>query len=293
MEFLRNLKHITIKDYITNHRKRIHNNLDKYPPKPVIEIVIKETPKFTNERRVICLLEHVLQHVKTSASGLQYGITNLRITPSNAVYMAQINLGGQEYELADPQTGQFWMTNECRSFPITKNHDITLQLQFSDQLEPVTISCDVIKYDDNQTAIKPCASDVPYEAIETVNSHQHVSSVSGDSAHTPYFGLPLTNGMPLAKLAVRFLDGDNDALSAVWLFTGPADDIHRLSRNSVTGYWELQLDITAAEHELFLPMDTRIQYSRLNSKQPPTKADVRLDTWNLTRVMGGMYGAMF
>ena len=104
---------------------------------------------------------------------------------------------------------------------------------------------------------------------------------------------PSANGMPLAKLAVRFLDGDNDAVSAVWLFTNPKDDIRRFTKNSTSGIWVLQQNITAPEHELFLPMDTRIQYSRLNGKQAPTQASVRLDTWNLTRVMSEMYGAMF
>jgi hypothetical protein len=318
MEYLNKLKRETIKNYVDNQLPGLIETRTKYPATHVKSFTAEVTPTHNIDKQYSFLMSSD-EHLNTkSTAECRYGITNIQIKPfpNNNEYLAKLWLGGQTHELANPQTGGFWMTSDGRSIPIILCHEIAIEFQFGEWLEPVTVTWDLIAYRSHSILSPPAVGknlgerqcldpeletkglwyhkdQPPTTIVQSVNSYQHVSNVTGDEAHTPYFSLPQTNGMPLAKLTVQFLDGDSDALSAVWLFTGPADDIRRLSRNSVTGCWELQQDITAPEHELFLDRNTRIQYSRLNGKQPPTKADVRLDTWNLTRVMCGMYGAMF
>jgi len=318
MEFLNKLKRECVKYYVDNQLPSIIETYTKYPATNVKSFTTKVIPIPGVDKQYFTLScsDEEFNH-KSEADG-QYGVTNIQIMPStnNKEYLAKLWLGGQTHELADSQTGKFWMTSDGRSIPIILCHKISIEFQFGEWLEPVTVSWDLIAYRSHSILSPPALGknlgerqcldpgletqglwyhkdQSPTTIIQSVSSYQHVTYNTGNDAQTPYFALPLTNGMPLAKLSVRFLDGDNDALSAVWLFTGPADDIRRLTKHVDTGNWELQQDITAPDHKLFLSNDTRIQYSRLNGKQPPTKADVRLDNWNLTRVMGGMYGAMF
>lgn len=283
MEYLNKLKRETIKNYVDNQLPGLIETRTKYPATHAKSFTAEVMPiPGVNKQgfTLSCSDEHLNTKI---APDCRYGVTNIQIH-GKLGYLAKLWLGGQTHELADPQTGKFWMTSDGRSIPIILYHEIAIEFQFGEWLEPVTVTWDLIEYHKDL---------LPTTIVQSVNSFQHVTHVTGDEAHTPYFSLPQTNGMPLAKLTVQFLDGDNDSISAVWLFTNHNDNIRRLTRNSTTGCWELQQDITAPEHELFLSMDTRIQYSRLNGKQPPTKGDVRLDTWNLTRVMSGMYGTMF
>jgi hypothetical protein len=283
MEFLNKLKRETIKYYVDNQLPGLIETRTKYPATYLKSFTVEVTP-IPGLDKQYCMLSCSDEEFspKFEADG-RYGVTNIQIH-GEPDCLAKLWLGGQTYELSDSQTGRFWMTSDDRSVPIIVYHEIAIEFQFGEWLEPITVTWDLIEYHKDQP---------PTTIAQSINSYQQVTHVTGDEAHTPYFSLPQTNGMPLAKLTVQFLDGDNDALSAVWLFTNPNDNIRRLTKNSTTGCWELQQDITALEHELFLPMDTRIQYSRLNGKQPPTNADIRLDTWNLTRVLCGMYGAMF
>ncbi len=277
------LKRSTIKDYVTNHQARIVSNLAKYPHTTISTCIETIVPNPETERQLFNLLFDGAQ-----LDG-KFGVTNIQVS-----HLAKLMLGGQPYELADPMTGQFWMTSQGRSIPITKWHDITLEFRFSKRLDPVTIQWDIIEYNQEQQPIQPCLSDTHYEIIQSVNSAQHVTYAAGDTDGVIGFELPESRGMPLAKLSVRFLDGDSESLSAVWLFTNPESEIQRLTRNALTGNWELKHEITEPdEDKLFLASGARVQYSRLDGKQPPTRAEIRLDTWNLTRVMSGMYGAMF
>jgi hypothetical protein len=287
----------------------------KYPATYVKSFTTEVTPIHGVDKQYSFLVSSDANLNTKSTADCRYGITNIQVTPSYN-YLAKLWLGGQTHELTNPQTGEFWMTSEGRSIPIIVYHEIAIEFQFGEWLEPVTVTCDMIEYCSHSILSPPAVGenlgerqylDPGFEAqglwyhkgqspttiVQSVNSFQHVTHIAGDADHSTHFALPQTNGMPLAKLSVRFLDGDNDALSAVWLFTNPNDNIRRLTKNSATGIWELQQDITAPEHELFLDRDTRIQFSRMDGTLAPTRANVRLDTWNLTRVMGGMYGTMF
>lgn len=283
MEFINKLKRETIKYYVDNQLPGLIETHTNYPYIHIKSFTTEVTPIHSVDKQYSFLISSDAHLNTKSTAECRYGITNIHVTPSSN-YQAKLWLGGQTYEIANPQTGGFWMTSDGRSIPIILCHEIAIEYQFGEWLEPITVTWDLIEYHKDQP---------PTTIAQSINSYQQLTHVTGDEAHTPYFALPLTNGMPLAKLSVQFLDGDNNFLSAVWLFTGPNDNIRRLSKNPVCGNWELQQDITVPEHELFLSMDTRIQYSRLTGKQPPTRACVRLDTWNLTRVMSGMYGAMF
>jgi hypothetical protein len=283
MEFMDKLKRSTIKDYVTNHQARIISNLAKYPYATIRTCIETIVPDPGAERQLFNLL------FDDAHRDGKFGVTNIQVS-----HLAKLILGGQHYEQANTLNGQFWMTSQGRSIPITKWHDITLEFQFNGRLDPVTIQWDLVEYHHEQPLIQPCLSDTPYEIIQSVNSAQHVTYAAGDTRGVIGFALPESRGMPLAKLSVRFLDGDSDALSAAWIYTNPESEIQRLTLNSTTGYWELHRDISEPdEDKLFLASGARIQYSRMDGKQPPTRADIRLDTWNLTRVMGGMYGAMF
>lgn len=312
MEYLNKLKRETIKNYVDNQLPDLIETHTKYPTEHLKSFTgeVMPIPGLDKQCFMLSCSDEEFSP-KFEADG-RYGVTNIQIH-GKLGYLAKLILGGQTYELSDPQTGRFWMTSECRSVPIIIYHEISIEFQFGEWLEPVTVTWDLIEYRSHSILSPPAVGknlgerqcldpgletqglwyhkdQPPTTIVQSINSYQQVTHVAGDDTHIPYFALLSTNGMPLAKLSVQFLDGDNDALSAVWLFTGPDDDIRRLSRNSVTGCWELT---TPIDNQLFLPDNTKIQYSRLVGKQPPTRACIRLDTWNLTRVMSGMYGAMF
>lgn len=280
MELMDKLKRDTIKNYVDNQLPDLIEKCATYPATHVKSFTTQVKP-IPGVDKQYCMLSCSDEEFspKFVADG-RYGVTNIQIHGEPGC-LAKLNLGGQPYELLDPQTGRCWMTCEGRSIPIIVYHEIAIEFQFGEWLDPVTVTWDLVKYHNAHP---------PVTLLQSVNSFQHMTHIMGDDSHTPYFAIPPPNGMPLAKLSVQFLDGDTSALSAVWLYTCPDDNIHRLTINSKNGSWELT---TLIDTLLFLPDNAKIQYSRLDGKQPPTRACVRLDTWNLTRVMGGMYGAMF